>query len=607
VLSRRISFGLALLGGVGSLAIFTSLFDPFAAAKSFVIFCGAALLAGYAALDLFKTRIKGSNSKQRLFLYLVLGFLALFLFRTMTTSDVNGALFGVIGRHSGFLAYFGYAIIFVLSMFYVKLSNFEVLVKGLLVAGFLASAYSLLEFFDLEFWNMTKVYEGTSGLFGNPNFSGAFMALTAIAATWFLFTTTTNQIKLIAVITLPLALFGIYTAKALQGYISLAIGISLIVFMTLWKVKKSYGYVSLGTIAFGGIAAVLGSLQVGPLSSLLYKGSVSERGDMWRTATSMIKDNPLWGVGIERYGFYFRQYRDLKQALRAGPDVFSDNAHNVVLHLMATGGILLGALYLLISVGILAVGIKALLTSHGVKQKALTAVLALWIPIQAQNAISVDNPGVFVWSWILGGAVIGIASDAIAIEEKKPKVKVTKVSSPASDVHPLAPLVALVCVLLAIGFTVKPLISQKSFAFAFYLGTDPSNPETLKNKVDVLIKAENQDPGNVTWPRYSANSLFIDKAWKETIEAAERAISKDPEDWISWWFMASAYEQSGERVKAIPSRLKTVELDPWNTSVLLELAKNQLAAGDSVGFEESKKKILRINPNGSDAQAVSGL
>jgi tetratricopeptide (TPR) repeat protein len=164
-----------------------------------------------------------------------------------------------------------------------------------------------------------------------------------------------------------------------------------------------------------------------------------------------------------------------------------------------------------------------------------------------------------------------------------------------------------VCVLLAIGFTVKPLIAQKSFAFAFYLGTDPSIPETLSNKVDALIKAENQDPGNVTWPRYSANSLFIDKAWKETIEAAERAISKDPEDWVSWWFMASAYEQSGERVKAIPSRLKTVELDPWNTAVLLELAKNQLAAGDNAGFEKSKKKIFRINPNGSDAQAVSGL
>ena len=607
MLSRRISVGLALLGGVGSLAIFTSLFDPFAAAKSFVIFSGAALLAGYAAMDLFKGRIKGSSRPQRLFLYLVLGFVALFLIRTVTTSDINGALFGVVGRHSGFLAYFGYALIFVLSMLYVNSSNFDVIVKGLLVAGFFASAYSLLEFLGLELWNMTKVYEGTSGLFGNPNFSGAFMALTAIAATWFLFTKTTTLIKLIAVVTLPLALFGIYTAKALQGYISLAIGISMIVFTMLWKVKKSYGYASIATITFGGIAAVLGSLQMGPLSSLLYKGSVSERGDMWRTATAMIKENPLWGVGIERYGFYFRQFRDLKQALRAGPDVFSDNAHNVVLHLMATGGILLGALYLLISVGILAVGVKALLASDGIKQKALTAVLALWMPIQAQNTISVDNPGVFVWSWILGGAIIGIASDAVMIEEKKPKAKVAKYSPSTVDVHPLAPLVALVCVLLAIGFTVKPLMAQKSFAFAFYLGTDPNNPETLKNKVDVLIKAENQDPGNATWPRYSANSLFIDKAWKETIEAAERAITKDPEDWVSWWFMASAYEQSGERVKAIPSRLKTVELDPWNTSVLLELARDQKIAGDKTGFEKSKARLLAINPSGADADSVRGL
>ena len=607
MISRRISAGLAFLGAIGSLAILTSLFDPFAAAKSFVIFSGAALLTGYAAHDLFRTRIKGSGRIQRLFLYLLLGFVALFLIRTLSTSDFNGALFGVVGRHSGFLAYFGYALIFVLSMMYVNAINLETLLKGLLFAGFLASTYSLLEFLGLEFWNMEKVYEGTSGLFGNPNFSGAFMALTAITAIWFISKKSTLLIRSIASLSLPLALFGIYTSKALQGYISLAIGVSLMIFMVLWNVKKSYGYVSLATMTLGGFATVLGSLQIGPLSSLLYKGSVSERGDMWRTATEMIKDNPLWGVGIERYGFYFRQYRDLKQSLRAGPDVFSDNAHNVVLHLMATGGILLGTLYLMITVAILAVGIKALLTSEGTKQSALTAVLALWIPIQAQNTISVDNPGVFVWSWILGGAVIGIATEAVSIEEKKPKVKILKRASSNTDVHPLAPLIALVCLLIAVGFTVKPLIAQKSFAFAFYLGIDPSIPATLDNKVDALINAENQDPGNVTWPRLSANSLFIDKAWKESIEAAQRAISKDPEDWVSWWFMASAYEQSGERDKAIPARMKTVELDPWNTSVLLELAKNQLAAGDKIGFEESKKRILAINPNGADAQTVSGL
>ena len=127
------------MGGLGSLAIFTSLFDPFAAAKSFVIFSGAALLSGYAVLDLFKGQVKGSSRIQKNFRYLILGFIALFLIRTLTTSDVHGAFFGVVGRHSGFLAYFGYALIFILSMLYVNTSNFVVTIKGLLVAGFLAS------------------------------------------------------------------------------------------------------------------------------------------------------------------------------------------------------------------------------------------------------------------------------------------------------------------------------------------------------------------------------------------------------------------------------------------------------------------------------------
>ena len=606
-MSRRISQGLGVLGGLGSLAIFTSLFDPFAAAKSFVILCGAVMLAAYSSIDLFTGRVKGANRNQKMFLSLIFGFVLLFLVRTLSTSDLNGALFGGVGRHSGFLAYFAYALIFVLSLMYVNSKNFEVLIKGILVAGFLGSTYSLLEYFDLEFWKMSVVYEGTSGLFGNPNFSGAFMALTAISAVWFLLIECSNFTRFLSGITLPLALFGIYSSKALQGYISLMIGLSVIVFMKIWEQNKKFGFASLGLIGVGGFAAVMGSLQIGPLSSLLYKGSVSERGDMWRTAIAMIKDNPLWGVGIERYGFYFRQYRDLKQALRAGPDVFSDNAHNVTLHLMATGGLFLGILYLAITLGILFVGMKSLLNSEGIKQKALTAGLAIWLPIQAQNAISVDNPGVFVWSWILGGAIVGIASETIAVGEKTPKDKNKKTTISNSDVHPLAPLIALVCLVLAVGFTVKPLIAQKSFAFAFYLGIDPSIPETLDNKVAALVRAENQDPGNVTWPRYSANSLFIDKAWKETIQAAQRAVTKDPEDWISWWFMASAYEQSGDRVKAIPARTKTVELDPWNTSVLLELAKDQKAAGDESGFANSKAKIVAINPDGLDAQSVKTL
>ena len=151
------------------------------------------------------------------------------------------------------------------------------------------------------------------------------------------------------------------------------------------------------------------------------------------------------------------------------------------------------------------------------------------------------------------------------------------------------------------------MIAQHSFHFAFYLGTNAKQPDTLKGKEAALIKAENEDLGNVTWSRYSANSLFIDQAWPETVSAAQRALDKDPNDWVSWWFMASAYEKAGEFSKAIPARLKTVELDPLNTAVLLELAKDQKAVGDLAGLAATKAKVVAINPNAPEIPALNSL
>ena len=71
--------------------------------------------------------------------------------------------------------------------------------------------------------------------------------------------------------------------------------------------------------------------------------------------------------------------------------------------------------------------------------------------------------------------------------------------------------------------------------------------------------------------------------------------------------MASAYEKAGEFSKAIPARLKTVELDPFNTSVLLELARDQKAVGDLAGLAATKAKVLAINPNAPEIPALNSL
>ena len=179
-MNRRISIGLALFGALASLAIFTSIFDPFAAAKSFVIITGAIGLMGYALLDLVQNRLFLFGKSQQIFLVLLLIFIGVFLVRTVTTSDTNSAIYGVVGRGSGFLTYLSYGLIFILSMVYVNLNNFRFLISGLLIAGFLGSFYSLLEKLGKNPWKMSQVYEGTRSLFGNPNLSGAFLSLATI-------------------------------------------------------------------------------------------------------------------------------------------------------------------------------------------------------------------------------------------------------------------------------------------------------------------------------------------------------------------------------------------------------------------------------------------
>lgn len=607
-MNRRLSFGIASVGAIGSLAIFTSIFDPFAAAKSFVIVTGAVALLGYSTMDILQSRSLVFAGIRRNFLILISLFIGLFLVRAITTTDTNGAFYGVVGRSSGFLTYFGYCLLFILSMSYLSLNNFKLLVRAMLIAGFMGSFYSLLEKLNIDPWRIESVYNGTSSLFGNPNFSGAFLSLSVIVCIWILTDRSMVKDRWLAGATLPLAIYGVYTSKALQGIISIIIGLLILTLIKLFQVMRSSGIIGLVSAAAIGFFGLLGSLNLGPLSTFLYKGSVAERGDMWRTAISMLKEHPLWGVGIERYGSYFREYRDLKQSLRGGSDVFSDNAHNVVLHLMATGGIFLGALYLAIVIGVFVVGIRALVTSRNEKRSLLGVALAIWIPIQAQNTISVDNPSVFVWNWILGGAIIALATQEENQHITKNEKKSSKASkSGSSAAHAFAPVLTLCFILASLTFTLKPLIAQKSFQFAFHLGIDSEQPETLKNKVAALVKAENQDPGNATWPRLSANSLFIDQAWPEVVSAAQRAVDKDPSDWVSWWFMASAYEKAGEFTKAIPARLKTIELDPLNTAVLLELAKDQKAVGDLVGLAATKAKVVSINPNAPEIPALNSL
>jgi hypothetical protein len=54
-------------------------------------------------------------------------------------------------------------------------------------------------------------------------------------------------------------------------------------------------------------------------------------------------------------------------------------------------------------------GIRAAKYATGDQQKVVIGLLSAWIGFQAQSLISIDNIGISVWGWLLGGAILGIS------------------------------------------------------------------------------------------------------------------------------------------------------------------------------------------------------
>jgi O-antigen ligase len=90
---------------------------------------------------------------------------------------------------------------------------------------------------------------------------------------------------------------------------------------------------------------VLDILQKSPWSSILYKESVTFRGDFWRAGWKMTVDNPVFGVGLDGYRDHYRASRDVVTALRPGSDAMTDSAHNVFLDISSGGGFPLLIIY----------------------------------------------------------------------------------------------------------------------------------------------------------------------------------------------------------------------------------------------------------------------
>ena len=317
-------------------------------------------------------------------------------------------VYGVYGRNTALITYALLVFIVLAASVLRAQSSFTILIWGLLGSGFANVAYCLWAIIFGDFIPWSNPYGNILGTFGNPNFIGAFLGIFAASLVAY---TLKKGVRLEFRIGLALiflvAVYEIIDSSAIQGRVVVAAGLAIVGFYLVRSkfenVFAQIGYITL--VAVGGIFALLGALQIGPLTKYIYKTSVSLRGEYWQAGWNMGSDHPLTGVGFDTYGDWYRRARDTKALVMPGPSTTTNAAHNVPFDVFAFGGwpLFLSyiAILLLSVIAIVRVTMRAR-TYDGVFVTLTTA----WVCYQLQSIISINQIGLAVWGWLFGGALI---------------------------------------------------------------------------------------------------------------------------------------------------------------------------------------------------------
>jgi len=583
-------------GSLVTLFIWASIEDPFNAPKSWILYSVAFWLLGWVG---FQAKARWKSPLDRSVL-LFSGVFSLTLLLAFFATDVKlQGLFGDYARRTGFLSYFSLVVFFVAASFLVTLSNIVLFDRVTLIVGFIIGFYGFLQHFKIDFIKWNNPYNSVLSTLGNPDFAAAVMAIFMVLAFGLVVNSTKSVlVRIWSVVNVLLLLVTIVFSQVRQGLLAGAIGVGLVIVVWVHQRQRIVAWVLVVLGVIGGAAGLVGMLNQGPLKGFFYKASVTYRGDYWRAGVRMFKDHPWFGVGLDRYGAYFRQYRDATQSLRRGPDIVSNAAHDVPIQLAATGGIFVLIAFLALTGFIVWRGVVALRNTAGVTQIVVATFFGAWITYEAQSLISIDNVGIAIWGWLLGGIVVALSKDSVieVVEEKlasnlspKTKAKMAKKKVSSGPVSLAQPLVSGLLFVLALALVIPMYLADSS------LKTLRGYAAPTSQNLQPYLQIARKPLGYGFQDAHVKSSVALLIAQAGQVEEGKAdllaVLASDPRSYDVLNTLAQIDEQTKNMAEAAGYRRKIAALDPWNYKNLLQLGEDLKASGDTAGAKAIVRQI----------------
>ena len=459
-------------------------------------------------------------------------------------------LFGTTGRNTGLITYLAFSSLFLVSIAASTRAFLSRFLMTSLVVGVASLGYGVIQALGGDPFNWVNPYSPVFGFLGNPNFQSSLLGiLGAVVFTQLLSGTLKLQLKAAYIVYLFVTVYVIKETASQQGFLILLIGSGIALGVFVIRKSKALGYTYFCLAAVGFVAVLVGTLNKGPLASLLYKDSGTYRGDYWRAGWKMTLDNPIFGVGLDSYGDWYRRSRTIEATLRRGPDSTSNAAHNVFLDISSYGGFPLVLIYIAIMVLVIISAIKVFKRSQSFNA-GFVGLVSGWVAFQAQSIISINQIGLALWGWVLSGLIIGYevnTRDGEAIEEKKSG----KTARKAVNTSAGTPLTVFIGLIIGVMVGMPPYLASAKYKGAL---------ETSDSRV--IQEAAYIWPLDYTRMVQVAMTLNENKLEAQGLEVALDATKKFPDNYSVWATLNAMNSATVEQKTQALAQMK--RLDPLN-------------------------------------------
>lgn len=456
--------------------------------------------------------------------------LTLFLPLLLTSAPASHQIWGQFGRGTGIITYLGLLIIFVLSSIPQEKSHFDNILKALIFTQSIMTLYCLLQLSgnDPVQWSA----HWTFGTLGNVNFLSGYMGISIVAS--IILAANPRARFSVRIFLLIISLLDVYivaTTDSIQGLVALAVGVAL--FMGFLAIKKGTLYVIpyLVLASAGFVSLVLALLDKGPLRSVIYQVTVLFRADYMHAGLRMLLDNPLTGIGIDSFDDWYRSERGVISAFRTSLNRTANSAHNVMLDLGSGGGFPLMTAYVLLILLVVRSIYRGLKKGMASNYNFLAFVCS-WVSYQVQASVSINQIGVGIWGWLLGGSIISfensfsaeVFENQKADRQKKKYKKHSKMSITTPNTPPA---------LAVISSSVSLIIGSYAAFIPFKVDMDFYSA-SRKGSLDLMIESTKGFASNAFLLSQANESALRNNFPDQARVLNDRLVNKFPRNIYAW-------------------------------------------------------------------------